>query len=78
MMYTLTLIKAIAECAGDTESQDAIIVHLNSDEFGDGDSILFGYSLDDLTTDEEITDAIINTTPCTYWEIDDSGVYHAF
>ena len=78
MMYTLTLIKAIAESANETEVQDAILVHLNSDEFSDGDCILFDYSTEQLADDESIEEALYNNTPCTYWEIDENGIYHAF
>lgn len=76
-LYTLTAVKAIAESAGDTEVQDAIRVHLNSDEFGDGDCILYGYSMDEFTCDEDITDALTNNSPETYFTIDENGIYHA-
>lgn len=77
MMYEITTIKAIAECANETEIQDAILIHENNDEFSNGDCILFGYSADELEADEDITDALINNTPCTDFTIDNKGVYHA-
>ena len=53
--YTLTLIKAIANCEIEENIvQDAILVHLNSDEFSDGDSIIFGVTYDERWTDEDI------------------------
>ena len=77
ILYTLTLIKAIAECAGDTDIQDAILVHLNDDEFKDGDCILFGYSINDFENDSDITEALINNAPISAYTIDHNGIYHA-
>lgn len=74
--YTITPIKAIADCEPETV-QDAILVHLNSDEFGDGDSIIFGTTYSDDLTDEDIDDILINETCPTYSHIREDGVYIA-
>lgn len=77
MMYEITTIKAIAECAGEPEIQDALLIHNTNEEFNDGDCILFGYTADEFEADEDITEALINNTPCTAWTVDGEGVYHA-
>lgn len=71
--YELTKIKATAN---GEEVQNAILVHLTEDAFGDGDCVLFGYEIDELASDDDITDAIINNTPSTFWNTDDKGIYH--
>lgn len=76
--YTLTLIKAIADCEKEEGIvQDAILVHLNSDEFSDGDCIIFGTSYDANWTDEDIDDILMNESCPTYSTIRDDGVYIA-
>lgn len=75
--YELTEVKAIAENAGDTEAQDALRVHLVSDEYADGDCILYGYSLDDFSSASEITDVLMSENPETSFDIDEDGIYHA-
>lgn len=76
MMFEITTIKAIAECAGESEVQDALLIHEINDEFHNGDCILFGYSADELTSDEEIAEALINNTPISDWSIE-NGIYIA-
>lgn len=73
--FTLTAINAIA--AYDTEVQEAILVHENSYEFNDQDVIIFGYSMDELTTDDEVEDVLLNETCPTYASIREDGVYLA-
>lgn len=76
--YTLTLIKAIADCEKEEGIvQDAILVHINSDEFSDGDCIIFGTSISEDWTDEDIDDILMNESCPTYSEIRDDGVYIA-
>lgn len=76
--YTLTLIKAIANCEIEENIvQDAILVHLNSDEFSDGDSIIFGVTYDENWTDDDIDDILMNEYCPTYKEIREDGVYIA-
>lgn len=77
MRYTITNIMAIAESANDTEIQCAVLVHLNKDNFNVGDCVLFGYSVDDFENDDDITEALENNTPSSYYTIDDNGIYHA-
>lgn len=76
-IYELTEVKAIAECAGDTEVQDALLIHEMKDEFCDGDCILYGYTLDDFDGEDEITDALISGAPESAFEINEDGIYHA-
>ena len=76
--YTLTLIKAIANCEIEENIiQDAILVHLNSDEFSDGDSIIFGVTYDENWTDEDIDAILINECCPTVDTIREDGVYIA-
>lgn len=72
-IYELTSVKATAP--GETETQDAILVHLKKDAFSDGDCILFGYSAEDFDCDDDITDALINNTPESCYTIDENGIY---
>ena len=46
-----TACTAIAASIGDTERQNALFVHDCDDEFGDGDSVIFGVDMPE--TDEE-------------------------
>src|SRR5699024_10138225 len=46
-----TVCTAIAASIGDTERQNALFVHDCDDEFGDGDSVIFGVDMPE--TDEE-------------------------
>ena len=73
--FTLTAINAIT--AFDTEIQEAILVHENSYEFNDQDVIIFGYSMNELTTDEEVEEVLTNETCPTYSSIREDGVYLA-
>ena len=73
--FTLTAINAIT--AYDTEIQEAILVHENSYEFNDQDVIIFGYSMNELTTDEEVEEVLANETCPTYSSIREDGVYLA-
>ena len=73
--FTLTAINAIA--AYDTEIQEAILVHENSYEFNDQDVIIFGYSMNELTTDEEVEEVLANETCPTYSSIREDSVYIA-
>lgn len=76
--YTLTIIKAIADCEREEGTiQDAILVHRNSDEFSDGDCILFGASYDDNWTDEDIDEILMYDNCPTYKEVREDGVYIA-
>ena len=75
MKFEINTIKAIAECAGESEVQEALLIHEKNDEFHNGDCILFGYSADELTSDEEVADALFNNTPETYWTVED-GIYY--
>lgn len=72
--YELTEIKAIAANAGDTEVQDAILIHLTNDEFHGGDCVLFGYSLDELETDEDIETALNNEYTSSCFAVE-NGIY---
>lgn len=76
MMYEITSIKAVAECAGEKEVQEALLIHEIKDEFCNGDCILFGYSEDELTTDEEIKIALTNNTPVSDWTYE-NGIFYA-
>lgn len=53
------------------------LLEYSIEEFTDGNCILFGYGSDELENDDDITEALLNSTPCTYWKIDEEGVYHA-
>lgn len=76
--YTLTLIKAIANCEIEENIiQDAILVHLNSDDFSDGDCIIFGISYDEDWTDEDIENILVSENCPTYSSIREDGVYIA-
>ena len=72
--YELTEIKAIAY--GDTEVQDAILVHDREDEFGDGDCLIFDASIDHFNSDEDVEYRLINDCCPTYFDIVD-GIYYA-
>lgn len=74
--YTLTKIKAIAYCElNEGIVQDAILVHDNDYPFDDQDCIIFGTTLDETWTDEDIEYILTNETCPTYKEIRDDGVY---
>lgn len=74
-IYEITSIKAINASAGDTEPQDAILVHHIGDEFGDDDCILFEYTKE-FESDDEITDTLQNETPSIAFTISEkTGVY---
>lgn len=76
--YTLTQIKAIAACEIEENIvQDAILVHLNSDDFSDGDCIIFGTAFDEKWTDADIDDILINESCPTFSSIREDGVYIA-
>ena len=72
--YTLTAIKAVAH--GDTEVQDAILVHENTYAFNDQDVIIFGYSMDEFTTDEEV-EMVLDDDYCPTWFSHEDDVYYA-
>lgn len=76
-IYETTDIKAVAECAGDTETQNAVLVHEKADKFGNGDCILFGYLSEDLKNDSDVLAALQSETPESNFSIDESGIYHA-
>lgn len=76
-IYEITDIQAIAECAGDTELQNAVLVHEIKDKFNDGDCILFGYSSADFENDSDVLAALQNETPESDFTIDKHGIYHA-
>lgn len=76
-IYEITDIKAIAECAGDTELQNAVLVHEIKDKFNDGDCIIFGYSSADFENDSDVLTALQNETPESDFTIDKHGIYHA-
>lgn len=76
--YEIRNIKAVAESAGDNENQvqGAVMVHLISDKFHDGDCILFGYHTADFANEYDITDALQNESPISDFYInEDTGVY---
>ena len=76
--YTLTKIKAIADCEIEEGIvQDAILVHDNDYPFNDQDCIIFGRSYDDNWTDNDIEDILMNDNCPTYSSIRDDGVYIA-
>lgn len=74
MMYEITNIKAVA--TGDIVVQDALLIHATNDDHHDGDCILYGYTADELISDDDIAEALINNTPDTDWTIY-NGVYYA-
>lgn len=76
-IYETTDIKAVAECAGDTKPQRAVLVHEKADKFGNGDCILFGYSSEDFENDSDVLAALQNENPESDFSIDESGIYHA-
>lgn len=76
-IYEITDIQAIAECAGDTEPQNAVLVHEIKDKFKNGDCILFGYSATDFENDSDVLTALQNETPENDFTIDKHGIYHA-
>jgi hypothetical protein len=76
-IYEITDIKAIAECAGDTEPQNSVLVHEKADKFRNGDCILFGYSSGDFENDSDVLTALQNETPESDFTIDKRGIYHA-
>lgn len=72
--YTLTSIKAVAY--GDTEVQDAILVHDNTYEFEDQDVIIFGYSMEEFDSDNAVDEVLVNEC-CPTWFRRDDGIYYA-
>lgn len=72
--YTLTEIKAVAY--DDTEIQDAILVHKNDYEFYDQDVIIFGRSMNEFNSDEDVEDALFNDY-CPTWLRVEEGIYYA-
>lgn len=74
--YELMSIRAIAECAGDTEAQDSVLVHEIADKFRNGDCILFGYSSEDFEDDADVLAALQNESPVSDFTIDVYGTYH--
>ncbi len=76
-IYEVTNIRAIAECAGDTESQDAVLVHEIADRFHDGDCIIFGYSAENFRDDSDVLAALQNESPISDFTMDEHGIYHA-
>lgn len=75
-IYEIMNIRAVAECAGDTECQDAVLVHEVTDKFRNGDCILFGYSSEDFEDDADVLAALQNESPVSDFTIDDCGIYH--
>lgn len=58
---------AIAASIGDTERQNAVHVHDATDEFSDGDGVLFGVEVPE--SDEEAADLLDESIPLdTNWE----------
>ena len=76
-IYEITDIHAIAECAGDTEPQNSVLVHEKADKFRNGDCIIFGYSSADFENDSDVLTALQNETPESDFTIDKHGIYHA-
>lgn len=72
--YTLTEIKAIAY--GDTEVQGAILVHENDYEFHDQDVIIFGRSMNEFNSDEDVEGALFDDY-CPTWARIEDGIYYA-
>lgn len=57
---------AIATCADETERSSAIFVHDTTDEFGDGDGVIFGVWMP--TSAEEAEGLAMDDSIDTYWE----------
>lgn len=57
---------AIATCADETERSSAIFVHDTTDEFGDGDGVIFGVLMP--ASNEEAEDMIMYEFIDTYYE----------
>lgn len=72
--YTLTEIKAVAY--GDTEVQDAILVHDNEYEFEDQDVIIFGYSMEEFDSDNAVDEVLVNEY-CPTCFCREDGIYYA-
>lgn len=77
--FTLTKIKAIAACDINEKDnvQDAILVHSNDDEFGDGDCIVFGADDYESWDDEDVEAILFNEDCPIYRTIREDGVYIA-
>lgn len=59
-MNKFEITSAKAKVEGENEIVECVLIHEIKDEFRDGDCILFNYTIDELTTDEEIEYAISN------------------
>lgn len=78
-LYILREVRAVAACDERNAVQPALYVHLKSDIYGDGDCLLFGYTLDsfgDELTDDDVTTALQNETPSTFFWHDEKGIYY--
>ena len=75
--YYLENVKLIA--ADDAAAgiiQDAVLVHLYGDCFGNGDCILADCTKDDFETDNDVTYALQNYCPINNWWEDGAGIMH--
>lgn len=54
--YELTTCTAIAVTADDTTRQNALYYHDTQDENHDGDGVIFGYNIDEITSESDIND----------------------
>lgn len=72
--YELTEIKAIAN--GDTEVQDAILVHDCEYGFHDQDNIIFDAELDRFNSDADVEEALQSDYCTTYSRIE-NDIYYA-
>lgn len=66
--YELTTCTAIAVTAGDTTRQDALYFHDREDEFHDGDSVVFGYNIDWVNDDSDLSDPDFDKSLSRDWE----------
>ena len=73
--YEVTAIKVIAD--GDTEVQDAVLVHDKKREFHGGDVIMFCVNIEELTSDKAVDYEMFYGYLSSAWNIDDDGIYHA-
>lgn len=75
--YYLENVKLIAaDDAACRRIQDAVMVHLYGDNFGDGDCILADCTTDDFENDDDVKDALLNGCPINCWWEDAAGVMH--
>lgn len=58
--YELTECQAIAFEASETTKQQAIFIHNITDEFGDGDGVLFCHNIEYIETEDELIDIFEN------------------